>query len=211
MVKPTHMQAFPVPRRRRLSAAARRQTILDAATPIFVSAGYEQARMATIADRVGVTEPVIFQNFGSKPGLFAAVLDEAAGLVSEHVRALSEQFDDAVEWLGHLLNAEHLDRLHTSPMFGVLFADAHRLRTEAGVAAALLRAVNRFADAAADVLAGAQAKGTIREDVPPTTLAWLVVSLVQARQFRREHTTDLSTALEGELLAAILTVLRPRI
>jgi len=204
------MQPSPGPRRRRLSAAARRQTILDAATPVFISAGYEQTRMATIADRVGVTEPVIFQNFGSKPGLFAAVLDEAAGQVAEHVNALSRQFEDAVEWLGHLLNAEYLDRLHTSPMFGVLFADAHRLRTEPVVAEALQRAVNRLADAAARVLARAQANGTIRDDVSPTTLAWLVVSLVQARQFRREHTTDLSNALEGELLAAILTVLRPR-
>jgi AcrR family transcriptional regulator len=204
------MSQSSVPRRRRLSAAARRQTILDAATPVFISAGYEHTRMATIADRVGVTEPVVFQNFGSKPGLFAAVLDHVAGQVAEHVHALSLQFEDTVEWLGHLLNAEHLDRLHTSPMFGVLFADAHRLRAEPDVAEALQRAVNRLAEAAAMVLARAQSNGTIRGDVPATTLAWLVVSLVQARQFRREHTPQPSSALEAELLAATLAVLRPR-
>jgi AcrR family transcriptional regulator len=200
----------PPPRRRRLSAAARRQTILDAATPVFVSAGYEHAHMATIAARVGVTEPVVFQNFGSKPALFAAVLDHVAEQVAEHVTALSEQFEDAVEWLGHLLTAEHLDRMHTRPMFGVLFADAHRLRTEPGVTEALQRAVGRLADATASILARAQARGTIRADVPPAALAWLVVSLVQARQFRREHGAQPSAALEDELLAAILAVLRPR-
>jgi AcrR family transcriptional regulator len=196
-------------RRRRLSAAARRQTILDAATPIFITLGYEQTRMATIAAQIGVSEPVVYQNFGSKPALFAAVLDHVAGQVADYVHALFEHAEDALVGLGRLLSAEHLDQLHTSPMFGVLFADAHRLHAERDVAEALQRAVNRLAEAVAGILARGQASGTIRADVQPRTLAWLVVSLVLARQFRREHTTEPSTALEDQLLAGTLSALRP--
>ena len=47
-------------------------------------------------------------------------------------------------------------------------------------------------------------------DASPDTLGWLVVSLIQARQFRRMHTTAPSTALEHDLLAHILDALQPQ-
>jgi hypothetical protein len=97
-----------------------------------------------------------------------------------------------------VLSAEHLDQLDTSPRFGVLFADAHRPHAEPDVAEALPRAVNRLAEAIVSILARGQANGTIRADVQPLTLAWLVVSFVLAQQFRREHTTEPSTALEDD-------------
>src|SRR5213595_1314860 len=121
------------PRRRRLNAAARRESILDAAVPLFASTGYEQTRMSDVAARVGVTEPVIFQNFGTKAELFAAALDRVSRDAARYLSDLAEQRESVQEWLRHLLAAEHLDHLHTTPMFGVLFADAHRLQLEAGV------------------------------------------------------------------------------
>jgi AcrR family transcriptional regulator len=65
-------------KRTRLSAAERRETILRAATEVFAEAGYRAGKVSDVAARVGVTEPVIFQNFGSKAALFAAVLERAA-------------------------------------------------------------------------------------------------------------------------------------
>ena len=57
----------------RLPAAERRETILRAATEVFAQAGYRAGKVSDVAARVGVSEPVIFQNFGSKAALFAAV------------------------------------------------------------------------------------------------------------------------------------------
>ena len=65
------------PGRVRLPAADRRETILLAATDVFAQAGYRAAKVCDVAARIGVTEPVIFQNFGSKAALFAA--DDGAG------------------------------------------------------------------------------------------------------------------------------------
>jgi AcrR family transcriptional regulator len=76
------------PRRRRLPAAERRETILRAASAVFAESGYRAAKVSEVAARVGVTEPVIFQNFGSKAALFAAVIERAAAEVRTALDAL---------------------------------------------------------------------------------------------------------------------------
>lgn len=57
-----------------MPAAERRETILRAAAEVFAQAGYRAGKVSDVAARVGVTEPVIFQNFGSKAALFALAL-----------------------------------------------------------------------------------------------------------------------------------------
>lgn len=195
------------PRRKRLDAAARRETILAAAIPAFAAAGYDQTRVSDIAARVGVTEPVIFQNFGTKVDLFSAVLDRVCEDLARHLAAWSDECDDVSELLSRFLDAGHLDRLHTGGGLGGLFRDAGT-HTAAGIRDAWHRGVARMAAAVAATLRRGQVTGSIRSDVDPTTLAWLVLSLVQAREFRRVHTTQPSPALEQEVLAAVLDVLR---
>jgi len=203
------LDASDRPRRRRLDAAARRQTILDAAIPLFASVGYEQTLMSDVAARVGVTEPVIFQNFGTKAELFVAALERVSRDAARYLRDMAEQRESVPDWLCHLLAAEHLDHLHTTPMFGVLFADAHRLQLEAGVGAALHRSVAHAAEVIGGILRRGQTEGSIRDDASSDTLAWLVVSLIQARQFRRTHSAEPSPVLESDLLARILDAFRP--
>jgi hypothetical protein len=53
-------------------------------------------------------------------------------------------------------------------------------------------------------------EGSIRDDVSPATLAWLVVSLIQARELRRTHSPDPAPALEHDLVARTLEALRPQ-
>ena len=196
-------------RRRRLDAATRRATILQAAVPAFTAAGFDQTRVSDIAARVGVTEPVVFQNFGTKAELFASVLDHVSEQAIGHMSDLAAQHQNVGEWLRQLLAPEHLDHLHTAPMFGVLFEDAHRLQFEPGVSAALQRTIARVAESLASVLQRGQSDGSIRADVPPLSLAWLVVSLIQARQFRRRFTPEPSSQLEHDLLDQVLDIFQP--
>jgi AcrR family transcriptional regulator len=198
------------PRRRRLTAASRRETILDAAIPLFATTGYEQTRMSDVAARVGVTEPVIFQNFGTKAELFAAALERVSRDAASYLSQLAEECATVDDWLRRLLAADHLDHLHTAPMFGVLLADAHQLHSDASIAGALHRCVARVAEAMTGILRRGQTEGSIRADTSPDTLAWFVVSLIHARQFWRVHATDASTAFEDDLLASVLSAIRPR-
>src|SRR5215471_14679276 len=77
------------PKRTRLPAGERRESILRAATTVFAQAGYRAAKVSDVAARVGVTEPVIFQNFGSKAALYAAVLDRVAGRIRNELQDLA--------------------------------------------------------------------------------------------------------------------------
>src|SRR5215471_16453180 len=90
-------------RRSRLPAAERRDTILRAAAEVFAQAGYRAGKVSDIAALVGVTEPVIFQNFGSKAALFAAVVERAAAEVGASLDDLAAGFGSASGLLGHVL------------------------------------------------------------------------------------------------------------
>jgi AcrR family transcriptional regulator len=60
--------------RRRVGRAEREQQILDAAVTVFTERGYQSASMDTVAERVGVTKPVLYTHFGSKEGLLLACI-----------------------------------------------------------------------------------------------------------------------------------------
>jgi AcrR family transcriptional regulator len=193
--------------RRKLGAAARRESILAAAIPAFMRAGYERTRVADIATKVGVTEPVVFQNFGTKAGLFAAVLDRAADEVITYVTLLAERSANAAEFLSALLAHDHQDRMHTSGGLGMIFSEAGT-NSEPLFRKAARRAHTRTLHAVAELLRRGQAEGSIRDDVGAVTLACLVISQIHARQFRRAH-SETSATLENAMLGALLAAIRP--
>jgi AcrR family transcriptional regulator len=65
------------PVRRRVSRAERERQILDAASAVFTERGYQAASMDAVAERVGVTKPVLYDHFGSKEGLLLACIARA--------------------------------------------------------------------------------------------------------------------------------------
>jgi AcrR family transcriptional regulator len=191
--------------RRRLGAAARRESILAAAIPEFAAAGYERTRVSDIAVKVGVTEPVVFQNFGTKAGLFVAVLERAAEEVTRYLAELGEQSTTVAELLSRLLAQEHQDRLHSAGGLGMIFVEAAS-NPEPSVRKAGHRAHLRTVQAVADLLRRGQTEGSIRDDVDAITLGWLVLSQIHAGQFRRAHMSR-SKSLEQAMLDALLAVL----
>jgi AcrR family transcriptional regulator len=61
--------------RKRLTAAARREVIELAAIEVFAERGYHGATMDEIARRSGVTPPVVYDHFESKPALHRRLLE----------------------------------------------------------------------------------------------------------------------------------------
>ena len=79
----------------RLPRPARRRQLLGAAQEIFVAQGYHAAAMDDIADRAGVSKPVLYQHFPGKLDLYLALLDESADELVAIVRdALSSTTDN---------------------------------------------------------------------------------------------------------------------
>ena len=82
------MPAAPDARTRsaRLPRSARREQLLGAAQEVFVAQGYHAAAMDDIAERAGVSKPVLYQHFPGKLDLYLALLDQHAEAMVAAVR-----------------------------------------------------------------------------------------------------------------------------
>jgi AcrR family transcriptional regulator len=64
-------------RRKRVPRAVREAQMLAVAEQVFAERGYLAASMDEIAERVGVSKPMIYEYFGSKEGLLVGCIDKA--------------------------------------------------------------------------------------------------------------------------------------
>jgi AcrR family transcriptional regulator len=78
----------------RLPRNARRRQLLDAALAVFTTQGYHAAAMDDIAERAGVSKPVLYQHFPGKRDLYLALLDESAEALLAAVRSALESTTD---------------------------------------------------------------------------------------------------------------------
>ena len=86
----------PLGAKQRLPRDERRAQLLTAALEVFTAAGYHAAAMDEIADRAGVSKPVLYQHFPSKLDLYLAVLDlHVDSLVYTIQRAIASTKDNA--------------------------------------------------------------------------------------------------------------------
>jgi AcrR family transcriptional regulator len=68
-----------------------RERILEAALQVFADRGYNAASVAEIGERAGVAKSVMYHHFGSKAGLFEAIVEaRTADLVEDVASALPE-------------------------------------------------------------------------------------------------------------------------
>jgi AcrR family transcriptional regulator len=81
----------------RLPRSARRKQLLAAAREVFVAQGYHAAAMDDIAERAGVSKPVLYQHFPGKLDLYLALLDTHAEALVQRVRhAMDATTDNTV-------------------------------------------------------------------------------------------------------------------
>jgi AcrR family transcriptional regulator len=87
------MAASRLSPRPRLSAAARREQVLDAAVREFAAHGLHGARIEAVAARAGISHPYLMRLFSSKQALFLAAVDRAFGRVEQAFRRAVEATD----------------------------------------------------------------------------------------------------------------------
>jgi AcrR family transcriptional regulator len=121
--------------RRRVSRAERERQILDAAIAVFSERGYANASMDAVAERVGVTKPVVYTHFGSKEGLLLAAVSWIRAALLEATSAAAFSTDEPEEMLrrGTLAFFRFLDQ--RAAAFSLL------LHCEASIAAAELEGI----------------------------------------------------------------------
>ncbi|WP_420814370.1 TetR/AcrR family transcriptional regulator [Jiangella ureilytica] len=72
----------------------RRAQLLGAAREVFVAQGYHAAAMDDIADRAGVSKPVLYQHFPGKLELYVALLDASKNELLEILHRAMASTDD---------------------------------------------------------------------------------------------------------------------
>jgi AcrR family transcriptional regulator len=77
----------PVSAVRRLPRQVRQQQMLDAAVEIFSARGFHGASMDEIAERAGVSKPLLYMYLGSKEETFRACIAREAGRLAETIAA----------------------------------------------------------------------------------------------------------------------------
>ena len=99
----------------RMPRSERRTQLLGAALEVFVAQGYHAAAMDDIAERAGVSKPVLYQHFPGKLELYLALMDTQA-------EALSQAVIDALA--GTTDNSERIHRV-LSAYFSFVDRDEH--------------------------------------------------------------------------------------
>ena len=83
-----------------MTAAERREQLIDIARTLFAQRGFDGASVEEIAARAEVSKPVVYEHFGGKEGLYAVVVDREVrslltmmqeALTAGHPRMLLEQ------------------------------------------------------------------------------------------------------------------------
>jgi len=86
--------------RNRMTAAERREQLVDISRGLFAERGFDGTSIEEIAARAEVSKPVVYEHFGGKEGLYAVVVDREVrrllammqdSLKAEHPRVLLEQ------------------------------------------------------------------------------------------------------------------------
>ncbi|WP_028662236.1 TetR/AcrR family transcriptional regulator [Saccharomonospora iraqiensis] len=70
-------------RRKRVPRAERERQMVEVAEQVFAELGYAAASMDEIAERVGVSKPMLYEYFHSKEGLLLACIQSARGELRE--------------------------------------------------------------------------------------------------------------------------------
>src|SRR6516162_1497900 len=93
-------------KRTRMRGLERRALMLKRAKEVFARSGYADASTGELASAGEVTEPMLYKHFGSKKGLFLAVLSEFATkfleTLQERITPRAEQ--DVLDALAHFVD-----------------------------------------------------------------------------------------------------------
>jgi AcrR family transcriptional regulator len=105
----------------RLPRSARRNQLLGAAQEVFVAQGYHAAAMDDIAERAGVSKPVLYQHFPGKLELYLALLDQHCDQLVEAVRSALGSTQDNKQRVAAAMSAYFEFVEHESGAFRLVF------------------------------------------------------------------------------------------
>lgn len=109
------------PRGVRLPRRERRAQLMSAALEVFVAQGYHSAAMDDIAERAGVSKPVLYQHFPGKLELYLALLDASCDTMIANCREALESTHDNKQRVAAAIDAFFGYVAHDAGAFRLVF------------------------------------------------------------------------------------------
>ncbi len=184
------------PRGVRLPRRERRAQLLDSALEIFSAYGFHSAAMDDIADRAGVSKPVLYQHFPGKLDLYLALLDVSCDTIIDNCRLALDSTHDNKQRVAAAVDAFYDYVANDTGAFRLVFESD--LTNEPAVRAHLERVTTECADLIAHV---------IRDDtgLPDAASRLLAVSLVGMAQVSARFWLNDAAGLERSQAAALVS------
>ena len=135
----------------RMPRNARRKQLLAAAQEVFVANGYHAAAMDDIAERAGVSKPVLYQHFPGKLELYLALLDSHLSKLTDLLLGALNSTTDNDERVQAVMRAYFRFIAHDDQAHRLVFES--ELINDPDVSARLETFNKTFADAVAHVIA----------------------------------------------------------
>ena len=187
--------AYPRPRGGRMPRRERRAQLLESALEVFVAQGYHAAAMDDIADRAGVSKPVLYQHFPGKLDLYLALLDTSCDLIIDNCREALASTTDNKDRVAATMKVFYSYVASEEGAFRLVFESD--LTNEAPVRERVDRVTRECAEAIAEVIA---------EDtgLPTEQSRLLAVSLVGMAQVSARFWLDTAHDLSQEDAATLV-------
>jgi len=176
----------------------RRAQLLDAARQVFVEKGYHAAAMDDIAERAGVSKPVLYQHFPGKRELYLALLDESG--------------EQLLARIHHALLSTDNNKQRVTATVAAYFdfvgdpATAHRLLFESdlGNEPAVRDRLDRFTALCAQEIAKVIAEDT---GLPVEESTLLAIGLVGNAQFSARYWAESGGSIPRDVAAELVATL----
>lgn len=180
----------------RLPRDERRAQLLSAALEVFTSAGYHSAAMDEIAERAGVSKPVLYQHFPSKLDLYLAVLDT-------HIDSLVFAIQKAIQ-----STPDNSERVQATigAYFDFIEAEGEAFRllfeSDMSVEPAVRERLNRMSY---DCAAAVSAVISLDTGLPQEAAMLLGVGLIGSAQVTARHWLERDSKLSREQAQSLVT------
>jgi TetR/AcrR family transcriptional regulator len=173
----------------RESSRKTREMILDGALVEFSEKGFDGARIDEIAMRAGVNKNLLYHHYGSKDGLFTALLERTYGTIRRRQNDLELRGMDPVEGMRKLVIftgkiwvqfPEFLRLLQSENLNG-----GRHVRASTGIQ----RMYNPLLDTIGELLERGTRAGVFRKNIDPIDL-YISISALTAHYITNHHTFE---------------------
>jgi AcrR family transcriptional regulator len=185
-----------------MSGEERRAFILAQAKKVFASHSYAEASTGELARASDVTEPMLYKHFGSKKGLFIAVLNEFGELFMQR---LQERVDrrvekDLLEALVHII-PDYRATIQADPDIHKVFFQALAEVGDAQIAQEVGKHNHRIYQLIQNLFKRAKQEGLLNQDVDVDVATWGYLCVILAMQYNVMQ--QMSETLSNDILQEI--------